>query len=57
MNNNVICFVEKELLEKIPNEVIVERFDAVKDHHGIKRKVMCQSSSFDNDFFPFQVVG
>jgi hypothetical protein len=39
MSNSLICFVEKELLDNIPNEVIVKRFHAT-NHRGIKRKVM-----------------
>ncbi|KAI5010448.1 hypothetical protein ZWY2020_012585, partial [Hordeum vulgare] len=38
MNHSLICYVEKELLSKIPNEVIVKRFHAVKDGHGMKQK-------------------
>ncbi|XP_020148567.1 uncharacterized protein [Aegilops tauschii subsp. strangulata] len=40
MNHSLIRFVGKELLNKIPNEVIVKRFHAVKERRGIKWKVV-----------------
>ncbi|KAI5001688.1 hypothetical protein ZWY2020_026338, partial [Hordeum vulgare] len=38
MNHCLICFVEKDLLSKISNEVIVKCFHAVQDRCGMKRK-------------------
>ncbi|XP_010229985.1 uncharacterized protein LOC100829763 [Brachypodium distachyon] len=40
MNHSLICYVEKELLDRISNEVIVKRFHEVKDRRGMKRKVV-----------------
>ncbi|XP_037433105.1 uncharacterized protein LOC119300157 [Triticum dicoccoides] len=37
LSNSLIGFVEKEMLDTIPNEVIVKRFHA-KNHRGMKRK-------------------
>jgi uncharacterized BrkB/YihY/UPF0761 family membrane protein len=45
MSHSLICFVEKELLDQVPNEVIVECFHA-KNRRGMKRKVMFSSFSY-----------
>ncbi|KAI5014096.1 hypothetical protein ZWY2020_055486 [Hordeum vulgare] len=36
MDHSLICFVGKESLNKIPNEVIVKRFHVVKERRGMK---------------------
>jgi hypothetical protein len=46
VGKGIICFVEKELLDKIPNKVIVGRFHAIKNHRGIKWKVMFSCFSY-----------
>jgi hypothetical protein len=45
MSHSLICFVEKELLDQVPNEVIVECLH-VKNRRGMKRKVMFSSFSY-----------
>ncbi|XP_024310349.1 zinc finger MYM-type protein 1 [Brachypodium distachyon] len=39
LSHSLICFVEKELLDNIPNELIVKRFHGMKERRGMKRKV------------------
>ena len=34
LSHSLICFVEKDLLDTITNEVIIDRFHKMKDHHG-----------------------
>jgi hypothetical protein len=56
MRNSLICYIETELLDKIPNEVIVEHFHA-RNRRGIKRKAMFSgfllvlAFSFEFDIF------
>ena len=45
LSNSLICFVEKEMLDNITNEVIVKRFH-VKSRRGMKRKEVMFSSLF-----------
>jgi hypothetical protein len=56
MRNSLICYIETELFDKIPNEVIVEHFHA-RNRRGIKRKAMFSgfllvlAFSFEFDIF------
>ena len=55
LSNSLICFAKKEMLDTIPNEVIVKRFHA-KNHRGMKRKeVMCSSFYFHLSMFTFSL--